>query len=91
MSMKLIETKIYPNAVQVRYADNSDPEKATEWCEFRLALAGLTHPFVQGQPRPLGPPENNFVSEVQLAALRHMRDAIGAEIQRLSELIGRIR
>ena len=89
--MQLIETKILSDAIQMRYADNADPAQAREWCEFRIKLEGLTHPLVQGKPQPLGSPENNFVSEVQLAALRQMRDVIGAETQRLSELIGRIR
>ena len=89
--MNLIETSTLPDAIQMRYANNSDRALATEWCEFRVRLAGLTHPMVQGAPQPLEPPEEQFVSEVQLAALRYMRDAIGEETQRLSALIGRIR
>jgi hypothetical protein len=89
--MQLIETKILPDAIQMRYANDRDPAQATEWCEFRITLAGLMHPIVQGTPQPLGPAESNFVGEVQLAALRRMRDAIGEETQRLSALIGRIR
>jgi hypothetical protein len=91
MPMELIETKILPDAIQMRYADNTDPAQATEWCDFRISFFGLMHPLVQGKPQPLGPPESNFVAEVQLAALRRVRDVIGAETQRLSELIGRIR
>lgn len=91
MPMQLIETKILPEVVQIRYADNPDPTLATEWCEFRIRLVGLTHPMMRGAPQPLGPPEEQFVSEVQLAALRYMRDVIGEETQRLSALIGRIR
>lgn len=89
--MQLIETKILADSVQLRYADHADPSQATEWCDFRVSLRNLVHPLVQGQPRPLGDPQEQFVSEVQLAALRYMRDVIGGETQQLSALIGHIR
>jgi hypothetical protein len=89
--MFLVETKVLEDAVQLRYADSFDPALATEWAEFRVKLSELTHPIVQGTPRPLGDPTENFVGEVQLAALRRLRDVIGAETQRLSALIGRMR
>jgi hypothetical protein len=91
MPLQLVETKILPDAIQMRYADHSDPALAAQWCEFRVSLAGLNHPLVQGQPKPLGDPDAQFLAEVRLAALRYMRDVIGEETQRLSALIGRIR
>lgn len=91
MPLQLVETRILADSVQMRYADNADPILASEYCEFRVRLANLTHPMVQGTPQPLGFPEEQFVSEVQLAALRYMRDVIGGETQRLQALIGRIR
>ena len=91
MALQLVETKILPDAIQLRYADDPDSAVASEWCEFRVRLAGLTHPLVQGQPRTLGDPDAQFLAEVRLAALRYMRDVIGEETQRLSMLIGRIR
>jgi hypothetical protein len=89
MPMQLTETKILPDSIQMRYADNPDPIEAGEWCEFRVKLAGLPHPMVQGQPRPLGDPDLQFLSEVRLAALRRVRVLIDAENQRLSNLAGR--
>jgi hypothetical protein len=91
MALKLVETKILADAVQMRYADHADPLRAVEFCEFRVKLEGLTHPLVQGKPQPLGNPQEQFVAEVQLAALRYIRDVIGGETQHLQQLSGRIR
>jgi len=91
MPMELIETRILSDSVQIRYADQYDADAATEWCEFRVPLARLTQPIVRHQVEPLGDPQAQFLGEVQLAALRYMRDVIGGETQRLSELIGHIR
>jgi hypothetical protein len=91
MPMILLETKILNDSIQMRYADNPDPTQAAEWLEFRAKLLGLVHPYSRGGPQPLGNPEEQFVSESELAALRYMRDVIGEETQRLSNLVGRIR
>jgi hypothetical protein len=87
--MKLLKTEIYPDAIQMRYADNPDPTQAAEWCEFRVSIKDLPHPRVQGQPEPLGDPDLQFLSEVRQAALHRVRDVIAAEIQRLASLAGR--
>jgi hypothetical protein len=85
MPMELIETRILGDSVQMRYADHADAASAAE------PLANLTQPIVRHQVEPLGDPQAQFLGEVQLAALRYMRDVIGGETQGLSELIGRIR
>lgn len=85
--MKLIETAISETSVWMRFADKSDPEHATKWVDFQIPLASLAHPFAQQSP--LGNPENKLLAEVRLSALRAVRDVIGGEIQRLTELAGR--
>jgi hypothetical protein len=92
MPIALIETKILQDAIQMRYADHLDPQKVSEWIEFRVRLADLPHPIQQGrETRLLGDPDDQFVSEVRLAALRRVRDVVSEENQRLLNLIGRIR
>jgi hypothetical protein len=86
--MKLIETTILANAVHMRFADHHDPKEAEYWIDFQVPLDELKHPQTNN---PLGDPEEQFLSEVRLAALRYARDVIGDETQRLSKLAGRIR
>jgi hypothetical protein len=88
MPMQLIETKILPDAVQMRIADHPDPQQATEWIEFRMPAAQLK---TDRGHRFGAEIEGYFVAEVRLAALRYVRDIIGGETQRLSEIAGRIR
>jgi hypothetical protein len=86
--MKLIETTILETTVRMRYADNADPAKATQWVDFQVSLSDLRNP--SGQDLALGDPEVCFVAEVRRSALRHVRDVIGAETQRLATVAGRI-
>lgn len=85
--MKLIETVVTETAVRMRYADR--PQDATAWIDFQVPLAELVHPAQTSVP--LGDPERQLLAEVRLAALRHVRDVIGGETQRLQELRGRTR
>lgn len=85
MPMTLIETTISKTAVRMRYADNAETEMASEWLEFVVPLSPLELPR-----EPLGDPKLRTLAEVQLAALRRVRDVVGGETQRLSELAGHI-
>ena len=49
MALQLVETKILPDAIQLRYADDPDSAVASEWCEFRVRLAGAN---ASARPRP---------------------------------------
>ena len=88
MPMHIVETILRPLTAKLTIANNSDPELATERIDFAFPLSALKDPQSQ---RQLGQPDDHFVSEVRLAILRYARDAIGVEIQRLSELAGRSR
>jgi hypothetical protein len=85
--MKLIETIVSETSVRMRYADDADPAKATQWIDFQVPLSDLKSP---DQHNPLGDIESRFLAELRLVALRHAREVIGAETQRLSGLVGRI-
>src|SRR5205823_911958 len=84
MPLAIIETTISDSTIRMRLADNADPSAATEWVEFVVPLAPLTLPTVGGQDVPLGPAEDRRLATIRLAALRYVRDAIGAETQRLA-------
>jgi hypothetical protein len=86
--VKLVETKISETSIHMRYADDPDAAKASIWIDFQLPLASLKNQHNQNEL--LGDPESQFLAEIRLAALRHVRDAIGGETQRLSSLAGRI-
>jgi hypothetical protein len=75
--MQLVQT------IRMRFADNADPTRATQWIDFQLPPTILKAP---GQNEPLGDPETRYVAEIRLAALRHVRDVIGDETQRLPGL-----
>ena len=85
--MKLIETTVLEKMVRMRYADNVDPVKATQWIDFQVPLALLELPSVNGD-HPLGDPESRYLGSIQQAALRYARDLIGAETQALADRVG---
>ena len=85
--MELIETKISKTSVHMRYANNLDPAKATQWIDFQVPFDGLTLPAANGD-YPLGDPESRFLGSIQQAALRYVRDVIGAETQGLASRVG---
>jgi hypothetical protein len=88
MPLKLIETKILANAVYMRLADDTDPQKADYWIEFQVPLDELKLAGIAGEEE-LGEIERRFVGSVRLAALRYARDLLGEETQALSSRIGR--
>ena len=73
--MKLIETTIIGKTVRMRYANDADPAKATEYLE--LQLSGAFEPWW------------SFV-EIQRVALQSARELIGAEIQRTANIASQI-
>lgn len=88
-AMKLIETTVLESSVQMRFADDADREKASEWIEIRVPTDSLRDPFAGASP--LGDLDKRLLAEVRLVALRYARDVIGDETQRLSELVNRRR
>lgn len=86
--MQLVQTNISESSIRMRFANNADPAKATEWIDFQFPLAVLKAPV--GPTAALGDPETRYLAEIRLAALRHVRDVIGDETQRLSGLASRI-
>ena len=86
--MKHQHTTVSEKTVRMRLANEADPTQADSWFEFEVPLELLAHP--NGR-QPLGDPELQFHSEIRLAALRFVRDVIGEETRRLSELAGRMR
>jgi len=86
MPIKHVETRILETTIRMRYADNPDPTKAKEWFEFEAPIGSLTLPAHSGEI-PLGKLHARYLASIQLAALRYMRDAIGAETQRLAGLV----
>lgn len=84
--MELIETTISGTTVSMHYADNTDPEQATQWIEFSVPIASLR--ATSGSD--LGEIDGYYVAQVREAALRYVRDIITAETQRLSTFAGRL-
>ena len=84
--MMLIETSVSDKSVWMRFADTSDCAKAAHWIDFQVPLSELKVPAGSGTEVLLGDPELQLLSEVRLAALRYVRDVIGAETRRLSGL-----
>jgi hypothetical protein len=82
--MKLIETTVLETTIRMRYADDADPAKATQWIDFQVNLADLVLPDAPDQK--LGDLESHYLAVIRQAALRYARDTIGAETQRLARL-----
>ena len=40
--MKLVETKMLPNAIHMRFADDFDLQMVDYWIDFQVHLDGLT-------------------------------------------------
>lgn len=85
--MKRVETKISETSIRLRYADNADPMKASEWMDFQFSIADLHRPNTGGTA--LGHLENRFLEELIGAVLLHAKDAIDAEIRNLRDIRGR--
>ena len=86
MPMKLIETTVSETTVLMQLADDADPERATEWFEFEVALQGLV---IDTEENPLGDPAKRRLATIQRAALHRVLGAITAEIARLAILADR--
>lgn len=84
MATTLIKTTISATAIRMRYADHANSKEATEWIDFQVPLEPLMTPD-SGGAYPLGDPELRFLG----AALRNVRELIGAEIQRLVDRVSR--
>ena len=82
--MEHVQTTIYSGSVHLRYANDADPDQATEWFEAEVPLDDLKHPAAA--ETALGEPERRYVLEIQAAVLVRVRDAIQAEIQRLGQM-----
>jgi hypothetical protein len=74
---------VSPSSVRLRCADNPDPALATQSIDMTVSYGKLTTP--SASDKPLGPPELQYLGEVQLAALLYARSAINIEIQRLRD------
>ena len=72
--MNLIQTTIAGKAIRMRFANDGDAAKATEWIDFQLDIEGIEPPAV-----PL-------VAEAQITALRRLRDVLAEESKRLVAL-----
>jgi hypothetical protein len=83
MAMTLVETTISKTTIHMMIADADDPETVKEWVEFEVPLKPLTF-AEQGGARALGNPSEQLLAVSQVAALHYVRDAIAAEIRRLS-------
>ena len=83
--MKLIQTTISEISVRLRYADNEDAAKATQWMDFQFPLSDLRN--TEDPTRQARQPSVQFLAEVQRSALRRARDVIGEETKRLVTLL----
>ena len=84
--MNIVETKISETSVRLRYADNADPAKATQWMDFQFPLGDL----LNSEKKPFADLQLEFLVEVQRGVLRQARDLVGAEMKRIADLAGRI-
>jgi hypothetical protein len=69
--MNLIETVVKEKSVRMRYGNDPDATKATEWAEFEVLIARKADPLL---------------SELQLETLRSVQKTIRDEIARLESL-----
>jgi hypothetical protein len=81
--MKLIETTVSETTVRMQYADNADPEKATQWIDLQFRMADLKH----GSGTPLPPVAPLKLAAIQAAALTRAQELIGEEMGRLLALV----
>ncbi|MGA7384381.1 MAG: hypothetical protein WBW81_06735 [Methylocella sp.] len=79
--MKPIATTISPTFVQMRFADNPDPEQASEWLDFQVPLENLKI-MDQAEGHAVGNPNNQCLGDIRRAALRYVQALIADEIRR---------
>ena len=75
--MKLLQTSVSATSIRMRFANDADPTKASQWVDFQVPLDQLG----------LSDLERQLLAELRLAALRHARGVIGDEVRRISELL----
>ena len=86
MAIQLVEMKFGDEEITGRLADGPAKETSKVWIEFRMPSdTNFPVPTVNGDI-PLGDYNNKRFVTVQQAILRYVRDAIGAETQRLAAL-----
>ena len=85
-ALSIVKSAVSETSISIRLADTADPTRANEWVDVQVSLTGLIHPA--DPKREIGDVDLLLIAEVRLAALRHVRDVIGVEIQRLSALAG---
>jgi hypothetical protein len=78
--MKLIETTVSETTVRMRYADNADPAKASQWIDFQVPLAELAE-GTGARKTHLDRLEARFLGAIQEAALHYMQDVVAKEIR----------
>jgi hypothetical protein len=78
--MQHVETTISAAAVHVRLADTIDPAKSTQWVDVQFPLEALKHPT---NGTAITEPADQFLGELQGAALGRALQVIQAEIRRL--------
>lgn len=81
-NLALVQTSFSAEAVRMRYANHPDPARATAWIDFQVPVSELRDP--QNRQLGLGNLEALLIGEFRLAALRHAREALAAETQRLA-------
>jgi hypothetical protein len=84
MPLAHVETKILANAIHVRYADNPDPTRATEWLDAQVTMPNAKMP----SGTVLKDPEGHYLAGLRLVALLYARSTADAEIQRLQGILG---
>jgi hypothetical protein len=86
MALTLVETTISAATIRMRFADQADAAKATEWIDYQVKLEDLKHASGTKIPSPM---EHHFLGVLQAAAIRHVREAVSVEIQHLANLADR--
>jgi hypothetical protein len=81
-TMQLVQTSFSEGFVHIRYANHADPARSTEWIDFQAPISELRDP--QNRQMGLGNLDTLLIGEFRLAALRHAREALAAETQRLA-------
>lgn len=87
MPMRIVETTVLPQSVRLVLA-NTDTDPATERIVIEVPIGGLKRP--SDDTKPLEPPEECYLAEVQRSVLHRARSVVGVEIQRLARLEGRL-
>src|SRR5262245_56740203 len=80
--MKLIETTISGKSVRMRYADDPNPEKATQWFEFQVLVEAIGNSS-GGPNQPIPEFGLEYLAQLHRGAILRARDTLDDELQRL--------